>query len=163
MDNSRKYEYVMDLSEIREFTRTTVKILEGQMWTVFRIGDGTLRVARNDCSEIPCREIQFIRRTKRLLMLGYMQSPKRPAWFVMPLRIFGDEQELGAFLDLIRNPQAGDGDGCEEAAEYAGTAVREPGYTAPQEYMRFSYLLDKERWERFTGRLPVTVWRLLYG
>ncbi|MDE7198069.1 MAG: hypothetical protein K2O15_04205, partial [Lachnospiraceae bacterium] len=129
--------------------RTTVKLLEGQMWTVFRIGDGRLRVARNDCSEIPCREIQFIRRTKRLLMLGYMQSPKRPAWFVMPLRVFGDGQELEAFLDLIRNPKEGGGDGFEEAAEYAGTAVREPGYTAPQEYMRFSYLLDKERWVRF--------------
>lgn len=193
MNNSRKYEYVMDLSEIREFSRiafweqlrhqkgkwfrvlliivleaffipeaaviiafvmivsliavgiynyrTTVKLLEGQMWTVFRIEDGRLRVARNVCSEIPCREIRFIRRTKRLLMLGYMQSPKRPAWFVMPVRIFGSEQELEAFLDLIRNPQP--------QADFAEPAGQEAAREAPQEYMRFSYLLDGERWVRF--------------
>lgn len=185
--DSKEYEYVMDLPEIREFCRfvfweqfkcrkwmwfrvlliiavealifpeaavvvgflilfclvaagiynyrTTVKLLEGQMWSGFRVEGGRLKAARGDYSEVPCREICFIRRTKRLLMLGYMQGPKRPAWFVIPLRVFGDEQELETFLSLIRNPQP------EGVAGYTDTAQ--------QEYMRFSYLLDGERWVRF--------------
>lgn len=201
MNNTKKYEYVMELSEIREFCRfafveqlkcnkrtwfrvlliialtpflvphaavvllilmigwmiaigvsyyrSTVKLLKGQLWTVYRIQDGRLRVARSDYSEIPCKDICFIRRTKRLLMLGYMQGPRRPAWFVMPLRVFGDEQELAAFLALIRNPQA---EGESAFAEPSGNGEKtasEPGETMPQEYMRFSYLLDGERWVRF--------------
>lgn len=185
MNNTKEYEYVMELSEIREFCRvafveqlkcnkrtwlrillimalmpflvphaagfllilmigwmivigvsyyrSTVKLLKGQLWTVYPIQDGRLRVARSDYSEIPCKDICFIRRTKRLLMLGYMQGLSRPAWFVMPLRIFGDEQELAAFLALIRNPQA----------------EGETAFAEPSEYMRFSYLLDGERWVRF--------------
>lgn len=201
MNNTKEYEYVMELSEIREFCRftfveqlkcnkrtwlrvlliialtpflvphaavvplilmigwmivigvsyyrSTVKLLRGQLWTVYRIQDGRLRVARSDYSEIPCKDICFIRRTKRLLMLGYMQGPRRPAWFVMPLRIFGDEQELAAFLALIRNPQA---EGESAFAEPSGNGEKtasEPEETMSQEYMRFSYLLDGERWVRF--------------
>lgn len=206
--DSKEYEYVMDLPEIREFCRfafweqfkcrkwmwfrvlliivvealifpeaavvvgililfclvaagiynyrTTVKLLEGQMWSGFRVEGGRLKAARGDYSEVPCREICFIRRTKRLLMLGYMQGPKRPAWFVIPLRVFGDEQELETFLSLIRNPQpegvAGYTDTAGQpggSAGYTDAAGQPIGATAQQEYMRFSYLLDGERWVRF--------------
>ena len=199
MNSVREYEYVMDMSEIREFCRfayveqfkfrkwtwvramliivveaflipeaaliviilmmlsiittgiynyrSTVKLLEGQLWQIFCIENGRLRVLRGDCSEVPCSSIQFIRRTRRLLMLGYLQGPKRPAWFVMPLRIFRDEQELEAFLSLFRSPQAGAGGegygSVNRTEERAEMAEQEP------EYMRFSYLLDGERWVRF--------------
>lgn len=184
MDNSRKYEYVMDLSEIREFCRfayweqlkqrkrkwiailliiaaeavflpeaamivsivlvvsliatgiyfyrSTIRLLEGQLWTVFRIEDDKLRVTRGSCVEIPFRSIQFIRRTKRLIMLGYMQNVKRPAWFVMPFRAFGNEQEAEAFLDRIRSAQAqpdfaGPTKPMRGGADFAGAAGQMPG------------------------------------
>lgn len=205
MNSSRKYEYVMNLPEIREFCRfvfreqfkyrkyrwiailciiaaealyaseaaavvavlliimlgvsgiysyrSTVKILDGQSWTVFPIEDGRLKVTRVNLVEIPCRDIQFIRRTKHLLMLGYLQSPKRPVWIVIPVRVFESEQEREAFVALIRNPQAGTEFGApawqaQDRADFTDSAERGTDRTDPQEYMRFSYFLDREKWVR---------------
>lgn len=214
MDENKKYEYVMDLPEIREFCRfayleqlkqrkrnwivflliiaaeaflfpaaalvvgfliiamlagtgvyyyrSTVKMLDGQLWTVFRMEGDRLKVVRGNCAEVPYRNIQLIRRTKRLLMLGYMQQVGRPAWFVMPLRVFGSEQEAEAFLASIRSAQT--------RSDVAGQTMQagqgRPDFTdrtspmgQPQpaqetegeesgEYMRFSFALDGERWVR---------------
>lgn len=205
MNSSRKYEYVMNLPEIREFCRfvfreqlkyrkyrwiailciiaaealyaseaaavvavlliimlgvsgiysyrSTAKILDGQSWTVFPIEDGRLKVTRVNLVEIPCRDIQFIRRTKHLIMLGYLQSPKRPVWIVIPVRVFESEQEREAFVALIRNPQAGTEFGApawqaQERADFTDSAERGTDRTDPQEYMRFSYFLDREKWVR---------------
>lgn len=218
MDNNRKYEYVMDLSEIREFCRfayweqfkqrkrkwimlviiiaaeavflpeaaiivsivlavsliatgiyyyrSTVKMLEGQMWTVFRMEGDRLQVTRGNRTEVPYGSIQMIRRSKRLLMLGYMQQIRRPAWFVMPLRVFGSEQEAEAFLERIRSAQAqpdfaGPAEPMRVGADFTGATEQTPGQAvlseqptqetaaaAPREYMRFSFFLDGERWVR---------------
>lgn len=190
MENRRKYEYVMESSEIREFCRfayweqfklrkgkwlgllliiaaeafiipeaaaviavvlavtltatgiyyyrSTLKQLKGQLWTVFSAEGNRLKVERENCAEVPFRNIQLIRRTKHLLMLGYFQSPKRPVWFVMPLRVFENEQEVEAFLAMIRNSHT-----------QAGVGQTQTDFTAPpQEYMRFSFFLDGERWVR---------------
>ncbi len=126
------------VSGIYNYT-TMSKLLEGQPWCIWT-EDGKLKVERGDYSEVACQNIEFIRMTRHLLMLGYLQTAKRPAWFVMPLHIFGNVQEREMFLELIRNPQAGAG------AAYMGT---EPVGTEPTEYMRFSYGLDEERWVRF--------------
>lgn len=217
MDNSRKYEYVMDLSEIREFCRfayweqfkqrkrkwimlviiiaaeavflpeaavivsivlvvsliatgiyyyrSTVKMLEGQMWTVFRMEGDRLQVTRGNRTEVPYGSIQMIRRSKRLLMLGYMQQVRRPAWFVMPLRVFGSEQETEAFLERIRSAQAqpdfaGPAEPMRVGSDFTGAAGQTPNQAGlsdqptqetaagPREYMRFSFFLDGERWVR---------------
>lgn len=118
------------------------KILRGQPSAVWIEGD-RLKAQRREYSEMPCRNIRFIRRTKHLLMLGYMQGPKRPAWFVVPLRVFENEQEVESFLGKIRNPQP------EVYAGFADAAGQMTDERTQQEYMRFSYLLDGERWVRF--------------
>lgn len=191
-DSIKKYEYVMESSEIREFClavlweqvkcrkgtwlrlllivalefliipeaallvvglillmfvvsgiynyTVTYKLLSGQPWCVW-VEDGKFKTVRGDYSEVPCRNIQFIRMKKHLVMLGYMQAVKRPAWFVMPLRVFVNAMEREDFLNQIRNLQA------EARAEYTGAACG--GMANPQEYMRFHFMLDGERWVRF--------------
>lgn len=215
MDN-KKYEYVMELPEIREFCRvayleqfkqrkrkwivfpliiaaeaflfpeaavvlgallilllagtgiyyyrSTVKMLDGQLWTVFQLEGDRLKVMRGNCAEVPYRNIQLIRRTKRLLMLGYMQQVGRPAWFVMPLRAFESEQEAEAFLGRIRSAQAQPdyagrtGPMGQSQPELTGRMPNQTGLSdqpaqetdgaQPLEYMRFSFFLDGERWVR---------------
>ncbi len=194
MNSSRKYEYIMELSEIREFCRfayleqfklrkgkwlgllliivaeaflvpeaaviiavmmavtltaaginyyrSTVKQLEGQPWMVFSIDGNRLKVVRGTSAEVPFRNMQLIHKTKHLLMLGYFQSPKRPGWFVMPLRVFESEQEAEAFLAMVRNPQG------QAGADFAGPMGQETDEAQPREYMRFSFFLDGERWVR---------------
>ena len=80
------------------------KSIAGQPWTVW-VESGTLKVDRGGSSEVPCKNIQLIRTTRRLLMLGYLQTAQRPAWFIVPLRVFSDRQEQEWFLDRIRDPQ----------------------------------------------------------
>ncbi len=197
-DSIKKYEYVMEPSEIREFCRAvlweqvkcrkgtwlrlllivalefliipeaallviglllllftgsgiynytvTYKLLAGQPWCVW-VEDGKFKAVRGDYSEVPCRNIQFIRSKKHLVMLGYLQAVKRPAWFVMPSRVFGNEMEREDFLNQIRNPQADAGAAYGSAAgqEMAGAQ----GTADSQEYMRFHFMLDGERWVRF--------------
>lgn len=215
-DGIKKYEYVMEPSEIREFCMAvlweqfkcrkgawlrlllivalefliipkaallvvglllllfvvsgiynytvTYKLLSGQPWCVWVEG-GTFKAIRGDYSEVPCRNIQFIRIKKHLVMLGYMQAVKRPAWFVMPSRVFVNGMEREAFLNQIRNPQAEAGAEYTDAVqtrmesadgyrtEYGSVAGQEmagaQGMADLQEYMRFHFMLDGERWVRF--------------
>ncbi len=178
MNGSRKYEYVMDEAEIREFClhafleqlkyskktgirllvilvaelllipeaaaltvllmvvmvvsvgiynySATSKLLRGQPGSVW-IEDGRLKAQRRDYGEIPCRDIRLVRRTKRLLMMGYMQRAGRPAWFMIPLRSFRDGHEVDLFLAALRDP------------------VTQENYY-DQAYLRFQFQIDGERW-----------------
>ncbi|MDE6600660.1 MAG: hypothetical protein K2K90_00570 [Lachnospiraceae bacterium] len=116
----------------------TVKLLRGQQGSLW-IEGGKLKARRRDYSEISCRHIGLIRRTKHLLLLGYMQGVRRPAWFVIPLRVFGDGQELDLFLAMLRTPQE------QTQEEYID---RNSQQNAEAEFLRFSYRLDGERWVR---------------
>lgn len=194
MINGRKYEYILEPAELREFCRkalmerlkrrrvlwillTAILLLEAcylpprggitillvlalafgivsisnnvvirkqiteQHCTIW-IEDGKLKSRRINYSEMPCESIQFIRITRRLLMLGYLQTPQRPAWFVIPLRVFRDVQERDAFIDRIRNPwQTFTADASTEAEE-----------ESVQVYLRLSYMMDAERWVRLSKR-----------
>lgn len=184
MENVKKYAYLLDQSEIREFSfyamleqvkynrgrwfrllmililelilmprvagwlavliavlllvsavftyNHTEKLISGQQWTVWLEG-GMLKVERGGSSEVPCSNIQLIRTTRRLLMLGYLQTAQRPVWFIVPLRVFADVQEREGFLDRIRCPQeVEDGDGSAEA-----------------EGIQFTYVLDETKWVQF--------------
>ncbi len=180
MNGSRRYEYVMDEAEIREFClrafleqlkcskktgirllvilaaelllvpeaaaltvllmavtvaavgiynyAATSKILRGQPGSVW-IEDGRLKAQRRDYGEIPCRDIKLLRRTKRLLMMGYMQGARRPIWFMIPLRSFRDGHEVDLFLAALRDP------------------VTQENYY-DQAYLRFQFQIDGERWVR---------------
>lgn len=184
MGGSRRYEYVMDEAEIREFClhafleqlkcskktgirlliilaaelllipeaaaltvllmvvmvaavsiynyAATSKLLRGQPGSVW-IEDGRLKAQRRDYGEIPCRDIKLVRRTKRLLMMGYMQRAGRPVWFMIPLRSFRDGHEVDLFLSTLRDPAAQE--------NYYDQAY-------DQAYLRFQYQLDGERWVR---------------
>ncbi len=111
----------------------TSKLLRGQPGRVWIEGD-KLKAQRRDYGEIPCRDIKLVFRTKRLLMMGYMQRAGRPAWFMIPLRSFRDGQEVDLFLAMMRNPTA------------QGNYYTETG--SPREYLQFQYQLDWERWVR---------------
>lgn len=180
MNGSRRYEYVMDEAEIREFClrafleqlkcskktgirllvilaaelllvpeaaaltvllmavtvaavgiynyAATSKILRGQPGSVW-IEDGRLKAQRRDYGEIPCRDIKLLRRTKRLLMMGYMQGARRPVWFMIPLRSFRDGHEVDLFLAALRDP------------------VTQENYY-DQAYLRFQFQINGERWVR---------------
>ena len=107
------------------------KSIAQNQWTVW-IENGILKVVRGGSSEVPCSSIQLVRTTRRLLMLGYLQTAQRPAWFIVPLRVFADRQEQERFLDRIRNPQtAGDSSACVESGE---------------EGLCFTYTIDDARW-----------------
>ena len=193
MNDSRKYEYILESVEIREFCRKALieqikrrrvfwillsvlllleacylprgglavvlmltlvfgtvgiqnnvvirKQIEGQLWTIW-VENGKLKSRRENYSEMPCESIQFIRITRRLLMLGYLQSPKRTAWFVIPLRVFQDVQERDAFIDRIRKPWQ----------TFTTEAPMETEEESAQVYLRLAYMLDAEKWVRFSKR-----------
>lgn len=215
--NSRRYEYVMDEAEIREFClhafleqlkyskktgirllvilaaelllipetaaltvllvivmvaavgiynyAATSKLLRGQPGSVW-IEDGKLRARRRDYGEISCRDIKLVRRTKRLLMMGYLQRAGRPAWFMIPLRSFRDMSEVDMFLAMLRNPAA-QGNYCDQTSQYSA-GVGEADLAGQEntgadfanrigqnietgearEYLRFQFQLDGERWVR---------------
>jgi len=200
MDSTKKYEYIMESAEIREFclkalaeqfrcrkrkwlllalilvleaftipqaaaavalmlllifvltgirTYTVIqKTLDGQWWTVW-IEDGRVKVNRGDSSEVPCRNIQLIRTTRRLLMLGYFQAPQRPVWFVIPQRVFADEREREVFLESLRRAQAQPSDGTAYPAGYVEGAWGGEESGIAQERLRLAYMLDEEKWVRF--------------
>ena len=106
----------------------TSKLLRGQPGSVW-IEDGRLKAQRRDYGEIPCRDIKLLRRTKRLLMMGYMQGARRPVWFMIPLRSFRDGHEVDLFLAALRDP------------------VTQENYY-DQAYLRFQFQIDGERWVR---------------
>lgn len=193
MNDSTKYEYILEPAEIREFCRKALmeqirrrwvfwilfatilpleayylprggitivllmvlffgtvsirnsvvirKQLAGQLWTLW-VENGKLKSRRDNYSEMPCESIQFIRITRRLLMLGYLQSPRKAAWFIAPLRVFRDVQERDAFIDQIRNP------GQTFTAETPVVAGEESG----QVYLRLGYMLDTEKFVRLYRR-----------
>lgn len=216
MNGSRRYEYVMDEAEIRDFClhafweqlkcskktgirlvvilavelllipeaaamtvllmivlvaavgiynyAATSKLLRGQPGSVW-IEGGRLKAQRKDYGEISCANIKLVRRTKRLLMMGYMQRAGRPAWFMIPLRSFRDENEVNMFLAMLRNPaaqgnyydqigqySAGEGAAVPAVQENTGADFADPFgqyiKTEPREYLRFQYWLDWERWVR---------------
>lgn len=215
--SSRRYEYVMDEAEIREFClhafleqlkcskktgirllvilaaelllipetaaltvllvivmvaavgiynyAATSKLLRGQPGSVW-IEDGKLRARRRDYGEISCQDIKLVRRTKRLLMMGYLQRAGRPAWFMIPLRSFRDMSEVDMFLAMLRNPAA-QGNYYDQTSQYsAGVGEADPAGQEntgadsanrigqnietgeAREYLRFQFQLDGERWVR---------------
>lgn len=112
------------------------KSVLGQHWMIW-IEGGKLMVNRGDCSEVPCSSIQRIHVTRHLLMLGFFQTAQQLAWFIVPLRVFADEQERQYFLDRIQRPQAA-------ADDAAGTIQSENAQS--QEILHFTYMLDADRW-----------------
>ncbi len=107
------------------------KSITGCQWTIW-VENGALKADRGGSSEVPCRNIQLIRTTRRLLMLGYLQTAQRPAWFIVPLRVFADRQEQECFLDRIRNPQT-----TEECSIHTEPA---------KDGLSFAYSLDDAKW-----------------
>lgn len=77
--------------------KVTAGLLEGQPWKT-RIEGDRLQVEKGDYSETSCRNIKFIRRTKHLLMLGYLQSAKRPAWLLCRFGFLGAIKSGRCFL-----------------------------------------------------------------
>lgn len=193
MNDSRKYEYILEPAEIREFCRkalaedfkkrqvfgvllavlllleayylprggitivlllalffVTVLIrnnmlvrrqIAGQLWTIW-VENGKLKSRGENYGEIPCENIRFIRITRHLLMLGYLQSPKKIAWYIIPLRVFQDVQERDDFINRVRKPWQ------TLTAEEPAVKEEEP----EQVYLSLSYMLDTEKWVRLSRR-----------
>lgn len=108
------------------------KTISGYRWSVWLEGD-MLKVDRDGSSStVPCGSIQLIRTTRRLLMLGYLQTAQRPVWYIVPLRVFSGDEEQDRFLDRIRNPQAAEDGGSSAEPEAEG--------------LHFAYTLNEAKW-----------------
>lgn len=141
----------------------TAKILRGQPSAVWIEGD-RLKAQRRDYSEIPCTDMQTVRRKKRLLMLGFAQGDKRQVWFVVPLRVFADGQEEERFLAMLHNPQNqrqgqnvsqgqkqwqgqnGSQENIDLESQY--NAGADSADSSVREYLNLSCRMDEERWVR---------------
>lgn len=214
MGNSRKYEYVMDKTEVREcslfllweivkqqkgfwltfalflavmefaFDETfltllgigvflvrglsgygaVAKILRGQPSAVWIEGD-KLKATRRDYIEIPCKDIQKIRRTKRILLMSCVQEEGRESWFMIPLRTFAGEQEVEGFLAMLQGSQNQEQNQWQAQDRLRETEInRYSQYRAQtnfadsssrmtdgedmREYLRLSCQMNGERWVR---------------
>lgn len=128
-----------------------------RQWTVWA-ERGILKVERGECSEMSGRNIKLIRTTPRLLMLGYMQTQRHPAWFLVPLRVFSDVQERQDFLDklkefpetdVMKGAAAAEGkEIAKDAADMEGAAVAENLATAAKskEIFCFTDMMSPEKW-----------------
>ncbi len=128
------------------------------------VENGMLKQEAELYGEIPCANIREIRVTPHLLMLGYYQAKKQPAWYSMPLRVFADRQEREAFVASIQNPggqretAASSADGRREATAFgddgrsesaaAGMSEASDADFAGQEALRLTFWVDEERWVR---------------
>lgn len=105
-------------------------------------------------SEIPCSSITEVRITRHLLMLGLHQAPKVIAWYLIPLRVFADEQERDWFVESVRNSQvqAGERAAGSDMGELGEASVTGSGAQAAekseQEYFRLSFQVGEEEWVR---------------
>ncbi|MCX4341182.1 MAG: YcxB family protein [Lachnospiraceae bacterium] len=118
--------------------RLTTRALRGQPVSIWIEGN-RLKARRRDYSEIPCTDIQMIRRTKRLLFMGYTQGDKRQAWYVIPLRCFAGEQEVERFLAMLHGSYGQEQNPCQE---------HNTDRQAQQEDIRLSFQMDGESWGR---------------
>lgn len=111
------------------------KTVSGYQWAVWIEGDMLKVVRGSRGSELPCCSVQLVRTTRRLLMLGYLQTAQRPAWFILPLRVFADGRDKDWFLDRLQNPQPSENVG---------------GHAEPVEGgLCFTYTLDAGKWVQF--------------
>lgn len=123
----------------------TTRALRGQPVSIWIEGN-RLKARRRDYGEVPCTDIQMVRRTKRLLFMGYTQGDKRQAWYVMPLRCFADEQEVERFLAMLhgsygQNPY-------QEQSDSYGEDIDSNGQQKAQEFLRLSCQMNGENWVR---------------
>ncbi len=113
----------------------TTRELRGQPVSI-RIEGNRLKARRRDYGEVPCTDIQMVRRTKRLLFMGYTQGDKRQAWYVIPLRCFADGQEVEQFLAMLH--------GSYEPGQNPSQEQRD----AYGEDIRLSFQMNGESWGR---------------
>lgn len=118
--------------------RLTTRALRGQPVSIWIEGN-RLKARRKDYGEVPCKDIQMIRRTKRLLFMGYTQGDKRQAWYVIPLRCFAGEQEVAQFLAMLHGSYGQGQNPCQE---------HNIDRQAQQEDIRLSFQMDGESWGR---------------
>lgn len=108
--------------------------------------DGKIKCSTGSFGEMDCAGFGVIRKSRRLLMLGYLQSKKRVAWHVIPMRAFEDRQEAEAFLEEFGRQAA------QGAGRAAGDAARRvPGRELSEQeqegaLFHFSFRMDEAMW-----------------
>ncbi len=102
------------------------KMLWNQKWVIW-VENGLVRDIRENYSEVPCDRVQFFCRTRRLQMFGFMRSARQIAWYVIPLRMFHNEQERQQFIDQLQHSQM---------------TEQETEIVPEQEIFHFSYILN---------------------
>lgn len=144
--------------------RLTTRALRGQPVSIWIEGN-RLKARRKDYGEVPCTDIQMIRRTKRLLFMGYTQGDKRQAWFVIPLRCFADGQEVERFLAMLRGSYEPGQNPCQEQSDSYGDRIdlnsqqrtqsdvadrteQSADRQGQQEHLRLSFQMNGVSWGR---------------
>lgn len=113
------------------------------------------------CGDIPCGDINVVKRTRHLYMLGCRRASKTILWYPIPLRVFENEQEGEGFVESLRSPQMQNGGGItvssageagESAAasgtQSAGDYRASSSDQAGQEYLRLAFQVGEEEWIR---------------
>ncbi|MDE7284642.1 MAG: YcxB family protein, partial [Lachnospiraceae bacterium] len=118
------------------------KIAEGKTRTMWVEG-GLLRIDADAYCEVPCGNIQVIRKTRNLLMLGIYRAKKQLEWYPMPLRVFSDRQDMDEFLKMIQFPMASYGQDI-----YSMPADDKEEVANENELFNFSFWINEEKWER---------------
>ena len=120
----------------------TKKNLYGKTQTMW-VEDGLLKEDGEVYGEMACSNIQVIKKTGNLLMLGAYQAKKRLIWYPMPLRVFSDRQDMDEFLRMIQFPMASYGQDI-----YTMPVDDKEEESDMNELFHFSFRIDEEKWER---------------
>lgn len=120
------------------------KNLYGKTRTMW-VEEGMLKVDGEVYGEMPCSNIQVIRKTGNLLMLGIYQAKKRLAWYPMPLRVFSDRQDMDEFLKMVQHPLASYGQNAYTVPVDDKDADKD---VSESELFHFFFRINEEKWER---------------
>lgn len=141
-------------------------VMKGRMGVKMRslwVENGMLKldVEGEWCGDISCGDINVVKRTRHLYMLGCRRASKAILWYPIPLRVFENEQEGERFVESLKSPQtqsggettassAGESEGSagafgtQPAGDYMASSPDQTG----QEYLHLSFQVTKEEWIR---------------
>lgn len=133
---------VFDVARVYSGLKKGFLMEERTIW----LEDGKIKCNAGSFGEMECARFSVIRKSKRLLMLGYLQSKRKVAWYVIPMRAFEEEGEAEAFLAMLRQQaMQKEGKGFEAAAQkQAGehSVLQEQA----DALFHFSFLVNEAMW-----------------
>lgn len=143
---------IVILTMVRSYAETKKKLL-GKERTVW-VEENVLKVQAGICSEVPCSSINRVKVTKHLLMLGLILSRRQASWIPIPRRVFENEQEMEAFINMVRGLQTAAG---KESSSNVRQEENLPEVRQNPEYFHFSHEVNEEKYLAMAGGAAAVV------